>query len=75
VEVKVEYPSTMDAFVSSSEGATEEEMTHPIGRDRVKTIARKGKGKKGSSSESGFSSSIGVIMSTLNKLDTSFTRV
>jgi hypothetical protein len=37
-------PSTMDAFVSSSEAATEEEVTDPIGQDRAKKAARKGKG-------------------------------
>jgi hypothetical protein len=42
--------STMDAFVSSSEVVTEEEMTHPIDQDRVKTAARKGKEKEDSSS-------------------------
>jgi hypothetical protein len=36
----------MDAFVSSSEVGIEEEMTHPIGQDRVKTTTRKGKGKE-----------------------------
>jgi hypothetical protein len=64
----------MDAFVSSSEAATKEEMTRPISRDRAKTVARKGKGKKDSSSQNGFSSTFGGIMSTLKKLDTSFTR-
>jgi hypothetical protein len=43
-------PSTMDAFVSSSEAGTEEEVTRPIGRDRVKMAARKGKGNENSSS-------------------------
>jgi hypothetical protein len=38
-------PSTMDLFVSSSEDATEEEVTRPIGRDRAKAAAQKGKGK------------------------------
>jgi hypothetical protein len=67
-------PSTMDAFVFSSEAATEEEVTRPIGRDRAKTVARKGKGKEDSSSQSGSSSAMGGIMSTLKKLSTSFTR-
>jgi hypothetical protein len=48
----------MDAFVSSSEAAT----------------VRKGKWKEDSSSQSGSSSIIGGIMSTLKKLGTSFTR-
>jgi hypothetical protein len=43
-------PSTMDTFVSSSEAATEEEMTHPISRDGTKTIAWKEKGNEDSSS-------------------------
>jgi hypothetical protein len=40
----------MDAFVFSSEAATEEEVTCLIGWDRAKTAARKGKGKEDSSS-------------------------
>jgi hypothetical protein len=67
-------PSTMDAFVSSSEAGTEEEVTHPIDRDRAKTVTRKGKEKEDSSSQSGSSSAMGGIMSTLKKLGTSFTR-
>jgi hypothetical protein len=66
--------STMDAFVSSSDATTEEKVIGPIGRDRAKTTARKGKEKEGSSSQSMSSSSMGGIMSTLKKLDTSFTR-
>jgi hypothetical protein len=65
-------PSTIDAFISSSEVATEE-VTRPIDRDRSKTAARKGKEKEDSSSQSGSSSSMGDIMSTLKKLYTSFT--
>jgi hypothetical protein len=42
-EARSDVPSTMDAFVSSSEATIEEEVTHPIGRDRAKTVARKGK--------------------------------
>jgi hypothetical protein len=64
----------MDAFVSSSEAETEEEVTHPIGQDRAKTVMRKGKGKEDLNSQSGSSSAIVDIMSTLKKLDTSFTR-
>jgi hypothetical protein len=67
-------PSTMDAFVSSSETATSEEVTRPIGRDRAKAATRKGKGKEDSSSQSGSSSAMSGIMSTLKKLGTSFTR-
>jgi hypothetical protein len=32
-------------FISSSEAATEEKVTHSIDRDRVKTVAQKGKGR------------------------------
>jgi hypothetical protein len=66
--------STMDAFVSLSEAAIEEDVTHPIGRDRAKTVARKGKGKEDLSSQNESSSAMGGIISTLKKLDTSFTR-
>jgi hypothetical protein len=66
--------STTDPFVSSSEAATEEEMTHPIGRNRAKSAARKGKGKEDSSSQSESSSIIDGIMSTLKKLSTTFTK-
>jgi hypothetical protein len=64
----------MDTFVSSSEAETEEEVTHPISRDRAKTVARKEKRKEDLNSQSGSSSTMDVIMSTLKKLDTSFTR-
>jgi hypothetical protein len=43
-------PSTMYAFVSSSEAETEEDVTHPIGRDRANTVVRNGKEKEDSSS-------------------------
>jgi hypothetical protein len=48
--VRSDAPSTMDAFVSSSEAEIDEEVTHPIGRDRAKTTTQKGKGKEDSSS-------------------------
>jgi hypothetical protein len=67
-------PSIINAFVSSSEVGTEEEVTHLIGRDRAKTNARKGKGMEDSSSQSGSSSAMGGNISTLKNLDTSFTR-
>jgi hypothetical protein len=66
--------STTDPFLSSSDPATEEEMTRPIGRDRTKVTARKGKVKECSSSQSESSSTMGDIMSTLKKLSTSFTK-
>jgi hypothetical protein len=59
--------STVNPFISSSEAATEEEMTHPIGRDRAKSAAWKGKGKEGSSSQSESFSAMGGLMSTLKK--------
>jgi hypothetical protein len=64
----------MDPFVSSSEAATEKEVTHPIGQDRAKAVAWKGKGTEGSSSQSESSSKMGGIMSNLKKLSTSFTK-
>jgi hypothetical protein len=71
--VRSDAPSTMDAFASSSEAATEEEVTRSTDQDRAKTAARKGKRKEGSSSLSMSSSSMGSIMSILKKLGTSFT--
>jgi hypothetical protein len=64
----------MDAFVFSSEAGTEEEVTRPIGLDRTKTTTRKGKGKEDSSSQIESYFAMADIMSTLKKLDTSFTR-
>jgi hypothetical protein len=63
--VRSDAPSTIDAFVSSSEAGTEEEVTRPIGRDRAKMDAQKWKGKENSSSQSRYSSAMGGIMSTL----------
>jgi hypothetical protein len=63
----------MDALVSLSEAAIDEEVTHPIGWDRAKTDVQKGKGKEDSSSQISSSSVMGVIMSTLKKLGISFT--
>jgi hypothetical protein len=63
----------MNAFVSPS-GAGTKEVTRPIGQNRAKTTAQKGKGKEDSSSKSGSSSVIDDIMSTLEKLGTSFSR-
>jgi hypothetical protein len=62
----------MNAFVSLSEAGTEEEVTRPIGRDRVNTAAQKEKGKEDSSSQSRSSSVMASIMFTLKKLGTSF---
>jgi hypothetical protein len=70
---RLDAPSTMDAFVFSSETKTEEEVTHPIGRNRAKTTAGE-KVKEDSSSQSGSSSAMAGIISTLKKLGTSFTR-
>jgi hypothetical protein len=66
----LDVTSTIDAFVSSSEARTEEEVTHPIDQDRAKTTAWKGKGKEDLSSQSRSSSAMGSIMSTLKKLGT-----
>jgi hypothetical protein len=66
--------STTDSFLSSSDPATEEDVTRPIGRDRAKMAARKGKGKKDSISQSESSSAVGGIMSTLKKLNISFAK-
>jgi hypothetical protein len=54
---------------------TEEKVTRPIGWDRVNAVAQKGKGKKGSNSQSESSAAVGSMMSTLNKLSTSFAKV
>jgi hypothetical protein len=64
----------MDLFIFSSETATEEEVTRPIGRDRAKSTTRKGKGNEGSSSQSESSFRMGGIISTLKKLSTIFTK-
>jgi hypothetical protein len=66
--------STTDLFLSSSEAATEEEVTHPIGRDRAKVTTWKLKGKDGSNSQNESFSTIGGIVSNLKKLSTSFTK-
>jgi hypothetical protein len=65
---RLDAPSIMDAFVSSSEATTEKDVTRPIGRDRAKTVARKGKEKEDSSSQSGFSSTMCGIMSTIKEV-------
>jgi hypothetical protein len=66
--------STTDPFISSSDHATEEEVTHPICQDRANAAAGKGKGKEDSSSQSKCSSALCDIMSTLKKLSTSFVK-
>jgi hypothetical protein len=66
--------SIIDSFLSLIDSTTEEEVTRPIGRDRAKATAQKGKEKEGSSSQSESSSVVGGIMSTLKKLSTSFTK-
>jgi hypothetical protein len=50
-------------------------VTYPIGQNRAKPAAWKGKGKEGSSSQSESSSAVGGIMSTFKKLSTSFAKV
>jgi hypothetical protein len=68
--------SKTDPWISTSDPATKGEVTHPIGQDRAKAVARKGKGKRkeGSSSQSESSSALGGIMSTVKKLSTSFVK-
>jgi hypothetical protein len=66
--------STIDQFLSSTDLAIEEEVTHPIGQDRAKATAWKEKGKEDSSSQSESSSTVGGIMSALKKLSTSFAK-
>jgi hypothetical protein len=74
VEGKIGWLTTIDPFLSSTDPATENEVTHPIGRDRAKTVVRKGKGKKDSSSQIESCSTLGGIMSTIKKLNTSFAK-
>jgi hypothetical protein len=57
--------STTDPFLSLTEVATDEEVTHSIGRDRTKAVARNEKENEGSSSQSESSFVMDVIMSTL----------
>jgi hypothetical protein len=64
--------STTDLFLFSSEAATDEVVTRPIGRDRANVTVWKGKGKEDSCNQSESSSVIGDIMSTLKKLNTLF---
>jgi hypothetical protein len=49
-------------------------VTHPIGQDRAKAMARKGTGNEGSSSQSESSSTVGDMMPTLKKLSISFAK-
>jgi hypothetical protein len=61
-------------FKRLSDPATEEEATHPIGRDRIKAATWKGNEKERSSSQSESSSAADSIMFTLKKLSISFTK-
>jgi hypothetical protein len=70
--VKSTSSSTIDPWVSSSDRTGEEEVTHPIGQDRTKSVAQKG--KEGSSSQSESSSAMGGIISSLKKLSASFAK-
>jgi hypothetical protein len=67
---------TIDPWVSSSDRTGEEEVTHPMGHDRAKTVVWKGKEKvkEGSSSQSEASSAVGGTIFTLKKLNTSFAK-
>jgi hypothetical protein len=58
---------------TSSDHTNEEEVTHPLGRDRTKPAARKVKGKEDSSSRYESSSAVAGMMSTLKKLSILFT--
>jgi hypothetical protein len=64
--------STTDLFLFSSEAATDEVVTRPIGRDRANATVWKGKEKEDSCNQSESSSVIVGIMSTLKKLNTLF---
>jgi hypothetical protein len=52
-------------------------VTQPMGWDRAKVVARKGKrkGKEGSNSQNEYSSIVNGMMFTLKKLITSFANV
>jgi N-acetylglucosamine kinase-like BadF-type ATPase len=65
--------STTDPWISSCD-RTGEEMTRPIGQDRAKMTAQKGKEKECPSSQSKSYSTVGGMMSTLKKLNTSFAK-
>jgi hypothetical protein len=54
--------SITNPWIASSDPTTEEKITLLIDRDRVKTAARKGKEKEGSSSQSEYSSTVDDIM-------------
>jgi hypothetical protein len=74
--VKSAGSSTTDPRISSSDTTIKDEVTRPIGRDRGKVAAWKGKGKgnEGSSSQSESSFVVDVIIFTLKKLSTSFVK-
>jgi hypothetical protein len=65
--------SSTNPWVSLSDRTTEEEVSHPMDRDRAK--ATTWKGKESSSTQSKPSSTMGVLMSTLKRLSTSFAKV
>jgi hypothetical protein len=75
-KAKIANSSTTDLRVSSSD-RSDEEVTHPMGWDRAKVVAQKGKrkGKEGSISQSEYSSVVDGMMFTLKKLITSFANV
>jgi hypothetical protein len=64
-------------WISSSDHAGDEEVTHPMGQVRAKAATWKGKqkGKEGSSSQTESFSAVGGMMSTLEKLRISFAKV
>jgi hypothetical protein len=64
--------SSTDPWVSLSELIGEEEVSHPMGRDRAKAATRKGKANSSNQSETLFV--VGGMMTTLKKLSTSFVK-
>jgi hypothetical protein len=49
-------------------------VTHPMSQNRAKAVARKGKGKEGSSSQNESFFIVGVILFTLKKLSILFAK-
>jgi hypothetical protein len=80
--VKFAGSSTTDPWISSSDPTIEEDVTHPMSRNRAKAVTQKGK-KKGKgkekrkedlSNQSESFSALGDMMSTLKKLSISFAK-
>jgi hypothetical protein len=77
VESKVCWLVDNWSWISSSDPTTEEEVTCPMGQDRAKAVAwkgkRKGEGRLSKQNES--SSAMGDMMSTMKKLSYLFAKV